>query len=126
MVDNFRWWFTNEFLPISWKYNLFFTFLHCHLLIWFSYRTLHFEILIVKQSFRKNGYPKTFVDRCIQIYLDKVFIKHSNMSIVPKKEISLCFSISQQKVIRNQKATAKSYWKNFTILLIKIHFRRTI
>ena len=31
------------------------------------------------------------------------------MSIVPKKEISLCFSISQQKVIRNQKATAKSY-----------------
>ena len=73
-----------------------------------SYRSLHFEILKLKQIFRSNVCPRNFVDHCIKMYLDKVFLKFRNMCIVPKKEL-VCFPISQQKVIRNQKATAKCY-----------------
>ena len=50
------------------------------------YRTLHFEILKLKQIFRSNGHPKNFADRCVKMYLDKVF-KHPNICIMPKKEL---------------------------------------
>ena len=43
------------------------------------------------------------------MYLDIVFIKYPNVSILPKKGISLCFVISGEEVIRNQKTTAKCY-----------------
>ena len=63
-----------SFLPISYKYNLVSTLLHCGFMICSSYRTLHFEILKLKQIFQSNEYPQNFVDSCIKMYLDKVFI----------------------------------------------------
>ena len=84
-----------SFLPISYKYNLVSTLLHPGFMICSSYRTLHFEILKLKQISRSNGYPQNFVDRCIKTCLDKVFIKHPNICVEPKKGISLCFPISR-------------------------------
>ena len=44
------------------------------------------------------------------MYLDEPFMKYPYMSIAEKKkELGFCFFISRQKVIRNQKATAKCY-----------------
>ena len=43
------------------------------------------------------------------MYLDKVFIKHPNICIVPKNGISLGFPIPRQKVNRNQREAAKCY-----------------
>ena len=56
-----------SFLPISYKYNLVFTLLHRGFMICSSYRSLHFEILKLKQIFRSNGYPKNLVDRCMKM-----------------------------------------------------------
>ena len=33
------------------------------------------------------GYPKNFADRCIEMYLHKVFTKHLYIRIMPKKEL---------------------------------------
>ena len=80
------------FLPISYKYNLVSTLLHTSsFMICSSYRTLDLEILKLKQIFRINGYPKNFVDSCIKLYLNKVFIKQTNICIAPKNE-SVCVS----------------------------------
>ena len=99
-----------KFLPISYKYNLVSTLLHRGFMLCSSYRTLHFEILKLKQIFRCNGYPENFVDRCIKMYLDKVFILNTRIFVLcQKKGISLCFLISREKAIRNQKTTAKYY-----------------
>ena len=46
VVTNFE-----SFLPISYKHNLIFTLLHRGFMICCSYRTLHFEILKLKQIF---------------------------------------------------------------------------
>ena len=83
-----------SFLPILYKHNLVSTLLHCGVMFFF-------EILNLKQIFQSNGYPKNLVDHCIKMYLNKVFIKHPNICIVPKKRISLCFLISWQEVSRN-------------------------
>ena len=79
-----------SFLPILYKYNLVSALLHCVFMICSSYRTLHFEILKLKQIVLSNKYPKKFVDRCIKIFSDKVFIKHANICIVPKKKELVC------------------------------------
>ena len=55
-------------LPISYKYNLAFTLLHRFFMICSSYRTLHFEILELKQIFRSSEYLKNlliFALKCI-------------------------------------------------------------
>ena len=119
--STFRGVLTNfeSFLPISYKYNLVPTFLNRDFMICSSYGTLHFEIPKLKQLFWNKGYPKNLADRCIKMYLRKVFIKHFNICIY-------IFSISWQEVIRNQKTTAKCYWNNFTILQIKSLFQITI
>ena len=79
-----------SFLPLLYKYNLVSTLLHRGFMICPSYRTLHFEILKLKQIFRSNRSPQNFVDHCIKMYLDIVFNKHPNVCVVPKKEL-VCF-----------------------------------
>ena len=63
-----------SFLPISYKYNLISTLLHRGFMICSSYRTLHFEIMKIKQIFRSNGYPKNVLDRCKKMYLVKYLL----------------------------------------------------
>ena len=68
-----------------------------------SYRTLHFEILKLKQIFRSNGYLKNFIDRCMKIYLDKVFIKNTSICIVPKMELLCVFPFVGKKSLEIKK-----------------------
>ena len=51
-----------NFLPILYKCNLIATLLHRGFMICSSNRTLHFEMLKLKQIFQRNVYPKSFVD----------------------------------------------------------------
>ena len=97
-----------------------------------SYRTLHFEILKLKQIFQSNGYPKKFADRCIKMYIDKVFIRHSNICIVPKKELVCVFPFlgrKSLKIKKRLKATksdfSNHYLKFSTIFISKMCFLRT-
>ena len=57
-------------------------------MIFSSYRTLHFEILKLKQIFRSNGYPKNCADPCRKIYLDKLYIKHPIICVVLNKQLA--------------------------------------
>ena len=57
----------------------------------------------LKQIFQSNGYPKHFVDRCIKMYLDKVFIKHTNIGIVLKKELVCVFPFLNKKSLEIKK-----------------------
>ena len=74
-----------SFSSISHKHNFVSNLVHRGFMICSSYKTLHFKILKLKQIFRINGNPKNLVDRCIKMYLQKVFIKCSNICIMPKR-----------------------------------------
>ena len=86
-----------RFSPISYKYNLVSTLLHRGFMICFCYRTLHFQILKLKQIFRSKAYPKNLVDRCLKMYLHRVFINHPNICIVSKKELVCVFPFLGRK-----------------------------
>ena len=112
-----------SFLPISYKYNLLSTLLHRGFMICSSYRTLHFEILKLKHIFRSNGYPKNFIDRCIKMYLDIVFIKQPNICIVPKKELVCVFPIYGRKSLEIKKRLQNAIARTLSYCKLKVIFK---
>ena len=44
------------------------------------------EISSLKTVFKSNGYPKNFIDSCINYFLDKLFVKNKASLTVPKLE----------------------------------------
>ena len=112
-----------SFLPISYKYDPVSTLLHRVFMICSSYRTLHFEILKLKQIFRSNGYPKNFIDRCIKMYLDKVFIKHPNICVVPKKELVCVFAFLGRKSLEIKKRLQNAIERTLPYCKLKVIFK---
>ena len=49
----------------------------------------HFEIEKLKEILLFNGYSNKFIDKCISIFMNKLYIKKSNMLTVPKKQLYL-------------------------------------
>ena len=49
----------------------------------------HLEVIVFKKIFKKMlspGYPSSFIDNCINTFLDKIFRKKVIRSTVPRKE----------------------------------------
>ena len=88
-----------------------------------SNRTLHFEIFKLKQIFRSKGYPKNFVDRCIKMYFDKVFIKHANICIMPKKELVCVFPFLGRKPLEIKKRLQNPIEKTLPYCKLKAIFK---
>ena len=98
--------------------------LHRGFMICSSYRTLHFEILKLKQIFRSNGYPKNFIDRCIKMYLDKVFIKHPNICVyLPKKELVCVFPFLCRKSLEIKKRLQNVIERTLPYCKLKVIFK---
>ena len=67
--------FTNfdSFIPSSFKRGLVYTLLHGYFKICSSYQLFHAEVLKLKNVLLRNGYPEAFLDRCIRVFLDRLF-----------------------------------------------------
>ena len=61
---------SGSFISKSYKYILLFTLLHRAFKLCSSFELFHWEIEKLKTIFKSNGYPKIFVDLCIEKYLD--------------------------------------------------------
>ena len=47
----------------------------------------HLEVDKLKKSLSKNAYPERFIDKCIQKFLNNIFIQRLEIPTVPKKEL---------------------------------------
>ena len=99
------------------------TLLHRDFMICSSYRTLHFEILELKQIVRSNAYLKNLVDCCIKMYLHKVFIKCPNFCIVPKKELICVFPSLGRKSLEIKKQLQNDIERTSPYCKLKVIFR---
>ena len=50
----------------------------------------HDEASYLRKTFIKNSYPGFFIDKCIKLFLDKIFIAKKAVLTVPQKELSIC------------------------------------
>ena len=54
----------------------------------------HREIVTLKEIFQRNGYPKSFIDKCFKKFLDRLHIIKSTLATVEKKPLRLVQSTS--------------------------------
>ena len=54
-----------------------------------SFSRFHIELQNIKEIFRKIGYPKQFIDRCIKTFFDKLYTFKPIVSTVEKKNLLL-------------------------------------
>ena len=64
----------------------------------------HLEVLELKNIFLKNRYSLSFIDNCLKIFLEKVFIKKIKPITVPRKDFFYSFALlltkSENKFVR--------------------------
>ena len=54
----------------------------------------HRELATLKEIFQRNGYPKSFIDKCFKKFLDRLHIIKSTLATVEKKPLHLVQSTS--------------------------------
>ena len=93
-----------SYLPESYKKGLIFTLLFRIYTICSDWSKIHTEIINLRNIMLKNNFPSSFVDRCIKLFLDRLFSKKQVVFTVPKKviNISLPFMGSDSLKIRSQ------------------------
>ena len=117
--------FTNfgSFIPKSYKYNLLFTLLRRAFKLCSNVERFHKEIDKLKTIFENNGYPKSFVDFCINKYLDKVFIKKEVVLKASKKELICVLPFLGKKSMQLRTRLVNSTESNLKFCKLKVIFQ---
>ena len=69
--------------------------------------------MILKEIFQRNGYPKSFIDKCFKKFLDRLHIVRPTSATVEKKALRLVLPylgpISLQVRTKNKKCYEKHF-----------------
>ena len=78
-----------SFIPLEYKFGLVHTLLNRCFNLSSDFLKFHHEIDKLKKSLSKNGYPQKFIDKCIQKFLNNMFIQRLQIPSVPKNELRI-------------------------------------
>ena len=103
----------HSFLPENYKVGLCLTLLFRIHSICSDWSKIHTEVIKLKNIMLKNNFPTNFIDRCIKLFFDKLFLKKVVVLTVPRKivNISLPFMGKDSLQIRSELSKiAKTYF----------------
>ena len=95
-----------SFLPTISKFGMIYTLVYRCFKICSNGTKFHEELNFLKQIFLKNGYPQSFIYNCFKTFLDKLFIKSSEISTVEKNILNCC---KLQFVFKSQRKLASVF-----------------
>ena len=76
-------------IPLEYKFGLVHTLLKCCFNLSSDFLKFHHEVDKLKNILSKNAYPQKFIDKCIQKFLNNMFIQRQQIPSVPKKELRI-------------------------------------
>ena len=94
-------------MPDSYKKGLIYTLLHRAFVLCCSWDKFHSEVCFLKEIFRKNVFPEFFIDRCVKIFLDKLFTVKKVVITVPRKEVRICLPFLGKQSFELRKRLSK-------------------
>ena len=101
----------DSFLPSTYKFGNVYTLAYRCLQICSSWTKLHNELVCLKETFFKNGYPEDFINKCFKKFLDNIQIVKGTTLTVEKKSLVLVLpylgSISLQTRTKLKKSLKK-------------------
>jgi hypothetical protein len=115
---NFR-----SFLPTTYKSGLLSTLLYRAYSISSSFNSLHEEVEKLKKIFARNGYPSKFVDRCIFMFLNKIYEKRKTVATVAKKEFMIVLPFLGSTSLRTKNQLIRSFRELLPFSKLKVVFK---
>ena len=103
----------HSFLPENYKTGLVLTLLFRIYTICSDWSKIHTEIINLRNIMLKNNFPSYFIDRCIKLFFDRLFLKKRVVLTAPRKviNISLPFmGIDSLKIRSELTKLAKTYF----------------
>ena len=73
----------DRFLPTTNKFGIIYTLVFRCYSICSSWTNFHNELLFLKEIL--NGYPKSFIDKCFKVFLDRLYSKRSQVLAAEEK-----------------------------------------
>ena len=114
----------NSFLPMDYKKGLIHTLLFRAYNICADYVTLHTEIEFLKSIWQRNSFPLLFIDKCIKIFLDKLFIKRNiSGTVSKKKEVFICLEFLGKMSLQNKRQLTEIFWTCQKNIKLNVVFR---
>ena len=74
-----------RFLATIYKFGMIYTLVYRCFKICSDWTKFYEELNFLKQISLENGYPESFINNCFKAFLDKLFIKTPEISMVEKK-----------------------------------------
>ena len=118
----------DSFLPDTYKIGMIYTLANRCFRICSSWSMFHQQLILLREIFKKNGYPENFIDRCFKLLLDRIHILKEKVPTVEKKPLRLVLpylgNISLQTRTKLQKTIkgVLNCCKLQVILKVKINF----
>ena len=88
-----------------------------------SFELFHQEILKLKDIFKRNGYPSSFIGNCVKRFLDKVFIEKKTFLTASKKELVCVLPFIGKKSLQLRSRLVKSIQENLQFCSLKVVFQ---
>ena len=79
----------DSYMPFNYKFSLVSTIIFRSFTIFSEMPKLHQEICTVKDIFVKTGSSERFIDKCVKIFLNKVFIPKRIIQNAEKKQVTV-------------------------------------
>ena len=76
----------NSHLLNTYKRCLIYTMLHGAYNICYNYLSFHHETNYLKTVWQNNSFPLFFIDKCVQKFLNKLFIKHNHKKLTSTRK----------------------------------------
>ena len=76
-----------SFIPFEYKFGLVHTLVHRCFNLPSDFLKYHHDIDKLKKILSKNAFPQKLIDKCIQKFLNNMFIQRLQIPSVPKKEL---------------------------------------
>ena len=79
----------DSFLSTDYKVGMIYTLAYWSFKVCSDWTRFHEELNFLKHVFLKNGYPLSFIDKCFKMVINKLVIKHPQVTTVEKKTLVL-------------------------------------
>ena len=111
-----------SFMPDSYKKGLIFTLLHRAFVLCCNWKKFQTEVEFLKDIFRKNAFPVSFMERCLGIFLNKIFVAKKAVLTVPKKDLKICLPFLGKESLIIRTKLEKYISKNFPFCKLRVIF----
>ena len=88
-----------------------------------SFELLHQEILKLKDILKRNGYPISFIDKCVKRFLDKVFIEKKTFLTASKKQLFCVLPFIGKTFLQLRSRLVKFIQGNLQFCSLKVVFQ---